>query len=221
MGHRVAAWVLIVAAWTAVFAQVVPVSKEPHHRIVFEDAHLRVLDVNIAPGDATLEHSHDHDIATVSIGPADARIRPMGADWGAGRRRPLGDTNTAEYVGKQGIHTIQNVSADPYRLIAVENVKQAGWHAVATTPAPGVKLLTEGRAFRASSLRVQPGEVLRRTPSVPSVLVSVSGDVEITSGGRESRRIGSASRWAVLAASEYSVTPQGAGEARLVEIEVF
>jgi hypothetical protein len=221
VGRHATACVLIVAAWTAVSAQVVPVGKEPHHRIVYEDAHLRVLDVNIAPGDATLEHSHDHDIATVSIGPADARIRPAGADWGAARRRPLGDTNTAEYVGKQGIHTIENVSGEPYRLIAVENVKQAGWHAVAAAPAPGVKLLTEGRAFRASSLRVQPGEVLRRTPSVPSVLVSVSGDAEITSGGREPRRIGSASRWAVLAASEYHVAPRGAGEAHLVEIEVF
>lgn len=212
---------LAVALGATLWAQVVPVSKEPHHRIVFEDAHLRVLDVNIAPGDATLEHSHDHDIATVSIGPADARIRAMGAAWGAARRRPLGDTNTAEYVGKQGTHTIQNVSAEPYRLIAVENVKQSGWHAVAASPAPGVKLLTEGRAFRASSLRVGPGEVLRRAPSVPSVLVSVSGDAEITAGGREPRRIGSASRWAVLAATEYKVTSRGAGEAHLVEIEVF
>ena len=100
-------------------------------------------------------------------------------------------------------------------------MKQAGWHAVPASSAPGVKLLIEGRAFRASSLRVPPGEVFRRTPTVPSVLVSVSGDAEITSRGREPRRIGAASRWAVLAASEYSLTPQGAGEAHLVEIEVF
>ena len=59
---------------------------------------------------------------------ADTRIRTPGGDWGPVRpRRPVGDTSAVEYAGKQGVHTIQNVGPDPYRLLAVENVKQSGW----------------------------------------------------------------------------------------------
>ena len=207
--------------WTTCSAQI-PVGKEPHHRTVFEDAHLRVLDVVIPSGTTTLDHSHEHDLATVSIGLADTRIRTPGADWGAVRRRPLGDTNTAEYAGKRGIHTIQNVGPDPYRLIAVENVKQSGWHVVPAVAAPGVRLLTENRAFRASSVRLKAGETLRRAHAVPWLLVLVSGDALVAATGHESRRLDQSSRWAVVGGDDaVVVTGQGAGEAHLVEIEVF
>jgi len=213
----------VVAAWTALYAQVVPVEKEPHHRVVFEDARLRVLDVVIPPGTTTLDHSHDHDLATVSIGQADTRIRTAGADWGPVRpRRPLGDTSTAEYAGKRGVHTIQNVGPDPYRLIAVENVKQSGWHVVPAQAVPGVRPLTESRAFRASSVRLKSGETLRRAHAVSSVLVLVSGDALVAARGHESRRLDQSSRWAVVGGDDaVVVTGQGASEAHLVEIEVF
>ena len=142
---------LVVALGAPSLAQV-PVGKEPHHRIVYEDARLRVLDVNIPPGVTTLDHSHDHDLVTVSIGQADTRIRTPGGDWGPVRpRRPVGDTSAVEYAGKQGVHTIQNVGPDPYRLLAVENVKQSGWKVPPAAPGPGVKVVAEARAFRASS----------------------------------------------------------------------
>ena len=63
--RQAATAVLLIAAWVTVSAQVVPVGQEPHHRIVYEDASLRVLDVNIPPRTTTLHHSHDHDLVTV------------------------------------------------------------------------------------------------------------------------------------------------------------
>ena len=214
---------LLVAAWVTVSAQVVPVGQEPHHRIVYEDASLRVLDVNIPPGTTTLDHSHDHDLVTVSIGQADTRIRVPGSDWGPVRpRRPLGDTSTVEYAGKRGVHTIENVGPDPYRLIAVENVKQSGWHAAPAVAGSAVRQLTEARAFRASSVRVKPGEAVRRAHKVPTVVVLVSGEALLAPSAKEPRPLGPAARWAVVgAANEFTLTTRGEGEAHLVEIEVF
>jgi hypothetical protein len=218
----IATCVLVVAVWATCSAQV-PVGKEPHHRVVYEDATLRVLDVNIPPGVTTLDHSHDHDLVTVSIGQADTRIRAPGESWGAVRpRRPLGDTGTVEYAGKRGVHTIQNVGPNPYRLIAVESVKQSGWRAVPAVSAPGVRQLTEGRAFRASSVRLKAGETLRRAREVASVVVLISGTALVSPASHGPRRLDQSSRWAVVGAADaFTLAHQGAGEAHLVEIEVF
>ena len=35
--------------------------------MTFENTQLRILDVNIPPGDASLDHRHDLDIVTVSM----------------------------------------------------------------------------------------------------------------------------------------------------------
>jgi hypothetical protein len=222
VGRHAATCVLVVAAWTAVFAQLVPVSKEPHHRVVYEDANLRVLDVVIPPGVTTLEHSHDHDLITVSIGQADTRTRAPGEDWGPVRpRRPIGDTSTVEYAGKQGVHTIRNVGPDPYRLLAVENVRQSGWHTTAAALAPGVRIAAESRAFRAYAVTLGTGHrSVTRRPGVPAVVVIATGQAALTKNGRNPESLGPSARWAVVkAGEEYTVTASD-GEARLVEIEV-
>jgi hypothetical protein len=215
--------VLIVSAWTAAWAQVVPVSQEPHHRIVFEDAHLRVLDVVIPPGVTTLDHSHDYDLVTVSIGQADTRIRSHGEDWGPVRpRRPLGHVSTTQYAGERGIHTIENVGPDPYHLIAVENVKQSGWQATpAAISTPAVMVAVESRSFRASAIHLDATHrsVTRALP-VPAVVVLVTGDAVLERHGRNSQPLNASARWTVLGAQEqYTLSSRG-GEVRAVEIEV-
>jgi hypothetical protein len=212
----------VVASWTALAAQVIPVGKEPHHRVVFEDARLRVLDVNIPPGVTTLDHSHDHDLVTVSIGQADTRIRTPGADWGAVRpRRPLGDVSTVDYAGQRGTHTIQNVGPDAYHLIAVENVRQSGWHSTPAVAAPGVRVAAESRAFRASSIALTPAHTsVTRALPVPAVVVLVAGEAVLTRKGHDPQRLHSSARWNVVSAGEeYTVSSRG-GDVRLVEIEV-
>ena len=218
----VATSLLLVALWAPCSAQV-PVGKEPHHRIVYEDAHLRVLDVNIPPGVTTLDHSHDHDLVTVSIGQADTRIKTPGGEWGPVRpRRPAGDTSAVEYAGQQGVHTIQNVGPDPYRLVAVENVKQSGWKVPPSAPGPGVMVVAEARAFRAYSVRLKAGDTLRRAHAVPWVVVLISGNALVSAEGRDPRRLDEAARWTVVgSAGAVTVAQQGSGEAHLVEIEVF
>jgi hypothetical protein len=49
----------------------VPITNEPHHHLVFENAWVRVFRVNIPGHDATLLHQHDQPYVSVSLGPAD------------------------------------------------------------------------------------------------------------------------------------------------------
>ena len=43
----------------AIVAAQVPANKEPHHRTVYENADLRVLDVRLGPGESAADHRHD------------------------------------------------------------------------------------------------------------------------------------------------------------------
>lgn len=52
----------------AIAQQAVPAVREPHHHTVYEDAHVRILDVEIEPRGATLLHRHDTDYAWVALG---------------------------------------------------------------------------------------------------------------------------------------------------------
>ena len=74
----------------------VPVQAEPKHKTVFENAFVRVIDVQIAPREITLYHRHvlpsvvvyltrstnrseswpDHEILTRDIGPGQSRYAP-------------------------------------------------------------------------------------------------------------------------------------------------
>jgi hypothetical protein len=49
----------------------VPITKEPHHQLVFENVWVRVFRVSIPGHDATLLHQHDLPYVSVSLGPAD------------------------------------------------------------------------------------------------------------------------------------------------------
>lgn len=212
---------LLLGASVGLAAQVVPVGQEPHHPVVFENAFLRVLDVNIPPGTTTLDHRHDHDLLIVSVGAADTRTRAPGADWGPTRpRRVLGETSITEYVGQPGVHAIRNVGVDPYRLIAIENARERGWSWLppATT---GAEVVAEGRAFRATRLQLRAGgAAVVRVHAVPSVVILVSGEATLSrAGGQVALTPGA--RWAVVAAGEsFNVASQGSGESQLVAVEV-
>src|SRR6266436_2668806 len=49
----------------------VPIPKEPHHHLVFENSYVRVFRVSIPAHDATLLHQHDVPYIYVALGPAD------------------------------------------------------------------------------------------------------------------------------------------------------
>jgi len=48
----------------------VPITEEPHHHLVFQNEYVRVFDVAVPNGDATLFHTHTNDYLFVAIGDA-------------------------------------------------------------------------------------------------------------------------------------------------------
>ncbi len=61
----------------------VPISEEPHHRLVLQNDFTKVYNVMVSPLDATLLHQHDHPYLYVTLGPAGRQTRtpPDSARW--------------------------------------------------------------------------------------------------------------------------------------------
>ena len=217
-----------VAALTGLSAQQrvidgpVPVNREPHHRTVFENAQLRVLDVNLPPKALTLDHRHEHDIATVSISPADTRTISTGQPWGPVRpRRAIGNPAITDYTSKPATHVIENVGDTLYRLIAIENLREANWSTGAPLNAAATTLALESRAFRIYDVKLGSGAVLaRHVHAAPTVAVLAAGSV-VADSEAAPQRLETPGDWVVIEPGTFHrlASPSGA-DAHVVEIEV-
>jgi hypothetical protein len=201
-------WVaFFVLASAVLVAAQVPVSKEPRHRVTFENQQLRIL------GTTT---------RTQSAGQA-AVERPS---------RPLGDASLTEYAGKAGSHSIENIGKSAYQLFAVENLKTSGWSTAPASSGLATKMTRESRAFRLYDVNLGGGTTqTSHTHSVPTIAVLIAGSA--MSDGPDKlakanpgapiglKQLTQPGQWIMVPAGDtHHLVRLGPGEARIVEIEV-
>ena len=226
---------LFILTATAIISAQVPLSQEPRHRETFASAQLRILNVTIPPGDTSLDHRHDFDIATVAMsGGASTRQQATGQPWDPARTpRQPGDPNVTEYTGKPSSHRVENIGKIAYQLFAVENLRKNGWSAAPAASGLATKMTTESRAFRVYDVRLAPKGISQtsHTHAVPTIAVLVSGAV--MSDGPDAQAKANApapvglkqltqpGQWILVPAGDtHHVVRLGTGDARVVEIEV-
>lgn len=84
------------------------------HRIAFENAFVRVLDVNLPPGKVEPRHRHPHGMS-VYFTDWDAKVTPEGKPTET-RHRAAGTFAWSEAV----IHTVQNAGPTPGHILRIE-----------------------------------------------------------------------------------------------------
>ena len=65
---------------------IMPVHQEPHHRQVFQRGPLRILDLQIPPGDVSWFHTHEWPVYYLTTSDSPTVSQNLGEEWGAGRR---------------------------------------------------------------------------------------------------------------------------------------
>ena len=232
---HVSRWIagFFVLATAATLVAQVPLSKEPRHRMTFENAQLRILDVNIPPGDKSLDHRHDLDVATVSMSAGtNTRIQAGSQPAAARPSRPLGDATIAEYAGKAQSHTIENVGKSAYQLFAVENLKTSGWSTAPAASGLATKMTSEARSFRLYDVNLsRDTSQTSHMHAVPTVAVLISGTV--MSDGPDThakanpgapiglKQLTQPGQWILVPSGDtHHIVRLGVGDARVVEIEV-
>lgn len=229
--HRWAGLFLLFCT-VAVAAQV-PLTKDPSHTVTFENAQFRIIDVNIAAKQTSLDHRHELDIATIAMtnGP-ETRIQVSGQPWGAPARRPLGDARVTEYSGKPLVHKIENVGATAYQLFAIENLHTSGWSSAAPAAGIGTTMLADSRAFRLYDVRLALATAqTSHTHLVPTIAVLVSGKVMSDGPDKQAKanapaavglkQLDQPGQWVLVPAGDtHHLVRLGTTDARVVEVEV-
>ncbi len=143
--------------------RVVPILQEPRHRTMHKDGDIRLLDVQINPGDMTLFHTHDAAIMYTFIssgtGPSEGRI-----------------SSNTDYVQENFTHQVANQGPGLFRIIALTNYGPAMGSLTADRPMglQGEPEL-ENLYFRSYRITLAPGETSApQTHANPSVVVQVS-----------------------------------------------
>src|SRR5688572_27127280 len=65
---------------------IMPVHQEPHHRQVFQRGPLRILDLQIPPGDVSWFHTHEWPVYYLTTSDSPTVSQNLDEEWGAGRR---------------------------------------------------------------------------------------------------------------------------------------
>ena len=65
---------------------IVPVHHEPHHRQVFQYGPMRILDLQLPPGDISWFHTHEWPVFYLTTSDSQTVSQNLGEEWGAGRR---------------------------------------------------------------------------------------------------------------------------------------
>ena len=218
--HAVAAAVLLSAV--VLGQQVIPAGEDPHYKRLLFTAHLRLFEIAIPAGAATLDHSHDHDIVTVALGESTVRTRQAGPEWSAPQPYMPGATNVTNYTGAAAAHRVENVGKTPFRAFTVENLRDRGWSMPQLITAPATTLVQESRSFAVYEVRLT-GSTSRtnHVHQMPTVVMLVSGGVEVQGGGGESEfRMETAGRWFPSQWDQpHTLTLSGSGDAHLIEVE--
>ena len=200
----------------------VPLSDEPHHKRLLYTAHLRLFDVTVPAGATTLNHSHDRDILTVALGPTTFRTSQATGGWADPRSYMAGTVNINNYTGAPTAHRMENVGKTPYRVLALENLRERGWSMPRVVEAPGTTLTQQSRSFAVYDVRLNSSTT--RTNHVhqqPVVVILIAGSVEVQGGGGESEfRMETPGRWFPSQWDQPHTLSLAAGtEARVVEVE--
>jgi len=60
-----------------------PVHQEPHHRQVFQYGPMRIIDLQIPPGDMSWFHTHEWPVFYLTVADSQTRTQILGLEWGA------------------------------------------------------------------------------------------------------------------------------------------
>lgn len=204
--------------------KIVPVHQEPRHHLVFDSPDMRILDVQIPPGETTLFHTHSDPILYVTMSSSVMRSQVLGREWSGGEAAAASPSrigrmsSTTSYATQPVTHRLNNVGPTFFRLIGITNAT-AGDERL--TPSAGFDAQPEVnnqwfRGYR-RKLTATSTKDHRHVNSVAIVLVS--GRATATGTSKTALERPGAFAW-FEPNSPHRLQALGGGEAEVVEVEV-
>jgi quercetin dioxygenase-like cupin family protein len=150
--------------------RIVNILQEPRHRLVHRDGDIYVLDIQINPGDMTLQHTHDAAILYTFIssgtGPSGGRL-----------------SSNTDYVAKNFTHQVSNDGPGLFRIVALTNYGPPNSDLKSDRPTGiDTEPQVENPWLRGYAITLQPGEsTAMQAHRNPSLIVQTGeGLVHVT-----------------------------------------
>lgn len=228
LAHHVLSFALLGSPLAA--QQVVPMYEEPRHHLRLTTETVRVVEVQIPPGDTTLFHRHDTPALYIAIAVAPTNAQHLGGPWGPGRAGDdpgwqAGDVDIdSGYATVPVEHRVTNLGPALFHLLALARTAAA-----APPPGPasddGLPGHVEQRStwFRSSRVVLAAGD---RTgwmvPSRPLVLVQpLGGRADIERAGDTTVPLVTPGSWQYLpAGTRYRLGNPGTAATAIVAVRI-
>ena len=140
--------------------QSVPAERERHHKVVFENSAVRILEGRVSPHDTTPEHTHSANAVVVFLSPSTFGIQRAGQKPVLTTVRP-GDLRYVNYGDKPVSHIVWEEGSSSLHFLVVELKKERAETDTCPVPATeGLRLVWRRPAVTAWSWYA-PGRRLR------------------------------------------------------------
>jgi mannose-6-phosphate isomerase-like protein (cupin superfamily) len=229
---------------------IMPVHQEPHHRQVFQRGPMRILDLQVPPGDVSWFHTHEWPVYYLTTSDSPTVSQNLGEEWGAGRRgrgaapasgpppaaggpppaargpAPAGRgrprlMSDLSYAERPNTHRIRNDGPTLFRAMVVVN--ETGGDETVTEEQAGFadKPISSNKWFRVYRIALGPGE---KSPShqhkAPVVILQDTAGKGIGVGGM-TFEFNEPGQWAYFDPGDrHQLTNTGDGRLELIEVEV-
>lgn len=104
---------------SSTLAAQVQVSKEPRHKNALENKYLRLLDVEIPPGDTTLFHTHSTASVFLHFTNTTVGTQIKGKEWKKARNI-AGTASYSSFLNDTLVHRVSNLDTVPFHVTDVE-----------------------------------------------------------------------------------------------------
>jgi hypothetical protein len=228
---------------------IMPVHQEPHHRQVFQRGPMRILDLQIPPGDVSWFHTHEWPVYYLTTSDSPTVSQNLGEEWGAGRRGrgaapPRGGAPTpsappaargpapagrgrprlmsdVSYAERPNTHRIRNDGPGLFRAMVVVNETAGDDSSTEEQAGFTEKPISSNKWFRVYRIALSPGEKsAQHEHKAPVVILQDSAGKGLGVGGM-TFEFNDPGQWAYFDPGDrHHVANTGDARLELVEIEV-
>lgn len=201
---------------------VVPVYKEPRHRLVYAKGNIHIIDVGIPPGDTSMYHRHQNPTLFVMLQGARMRNQNLGEAWTnptSASSVKAGTFVFNNYHTRPQTHRVQNVDDHTFRTIGVINSGPGSNDPTTLSQKPEV----DNRWFNGYRFWLAPGATTRvQHHKFPVLVVQVgAGHTDVIERGYPIDEKTVAGAWSIHAAGvAIALHNMGKAKVELVEIEM-
>lgn len=177
-------WAVQLIAEERLQPRVVPIDKEPRHRLAFQNEFVRVFDTRIPAGDTTLYHQHARDSVYVLISGTSNLVNQLLGEPPQRVAANPGDVFFGAHSTAPRVHRFSNLSADEHQVLDIELIVEPK---PGSTPLPmlpqGFQSVLENSRVRVSRVDLRPGEASasEANSATACVLVVLRGRASIAS----------------------------------------